>query len=122
MQGGAERHNIGLCTERDAHYLLWRLRTTPATAGIPVIVMTAAPLDEVTEANLRREVCGRPGAVRFLRKSFDTKELSQRCKNIAPSRSTRTHRKSCMRDQNEPPLAVRQPFLSSLTSEGRNRR
>jgi CheY-like chemotaxis protein len=59
----------------DAHYLLWRLRTTPATAGIPVIVMTAAPLDEVTEANLRREVCGRPGAVRFLRKSFDTQEL-----------------------------------------------
>ena len=59
----------------DAHYLLWRLRSTAATAGIPVFVMTATQLDEAAEANLRREVCGRPGAVRFLSKSFDTQEL-----------------------------------------------
>jgi len=47
----------------DANYLLWRLRSTPATAGIPVFVMTADRLDDATEAKLKRDVCGRPGAV-----------------------------------------------------------
>ena len=37
--------------------------------------MTAERLDEATEAKLKRDVCGRPGAVRFFIKSFDTQEL-----------------------------------------------
>ena len=37
--------------------------------------MTADSLDESTEAKLKRDVCGRPGAVRFFIKSFDTQEL-----------------------------------------------
>ena len=56
-------------------YLLSRLRTTPATGNIPVFVLTGRNLDEITERSLMREVCGKPGATRIFRKSFDTDEL-----------------------------------------------
>ncbi len=56
----------------DARYLLWRLRTTPATEGIPVLVTTSRHLDEPTEADLRREVLGRAGAAQLLRKPLNT--------------------------------------------------
>jgi CheY-like chemotaxis protein len=59
----------------DAHYLLWRLRSTPTTENIPVFVMSGRRLDEVVEQNLMREVCGRPGAARIFMKTFDTDEL-----------------------------------------------
>ncbi len=59
----------------DALYLLSRLRTMPATVNIPVFVISGRRLDETTRQNLMREICGRPGAVRIFKKSFDTNEL-----------------------------------------------
>jgi CheY-like chemotaxis protein len=59
----------------DATYLLFRLRSTPATENIPVIVISGRELDEVTRQGLRREICGRPGAAHIFKKSFDTHEL-----------------------------------------------
>ena len=59
----------------DAKYLLFRLRSAAATENIPVIVMSGRALDEVTRQGLRREICGRPGAARIFKKSFDTHEL-----------------------------------------------
>jgi len=59
----------------DAFYLLWRLRTTGTTENIPVFVISARQIDEVSSQNLRREICGRPGATNIFRKSFETEEL-----------------------------------------------
>jgi CheY-like chemotaxis protein len=59
----------------DAKFLLHRLRSTPVTGSIPVVVISGRKLDELTEQNLKREISGRPGAVRVLKKSFDTDEL-----------------------------------------------
>jgi CheY-like chemotaxis protein len=56
-------------------YLLSRLRTTPATENIPVFALTGRNLDEITTHSLTQEVCGKPGAARVFRKSFDTDEL-----------------------------------------------
>jgi CheY-like chemotaxis protein len=56
-------------------YLLSRLRTTPSTENIPVLVLTGRNLDEMTKASLMREVCGKPGAARVFRKPLDTDEL-----------------------------------------------
>jgi CheY-like chemotaxis protein len=59
----------------DAQYLLYRLRATPATADIPVVVISGNKLNELTERMLKREICGRPGALQIFRKSFDTDAL-----------------------------------------------
>ena len=56
-------------------YLLSRLRTTSTTENIPVIVLTERDLDQMTRDSLMREVCGKPGVARILRKSLDTEEL-----------------------------------------------
>jgi CheY-like chemotaxis protein len=56
-------------------YLLSRLRTTPATENIPLFALTGRDLDEITRDNLMLEICGKPGAARVFRKSFDTEEL-----------------------------------------------
>jgi CheY-like chemotaxis protein len=59
----------------DAQYLLTRLRTTTATAKIPVIVLTGRQLSEATAQNLKRQICGHAGATLVLKKSQDTREL-----------------------------------------------
>lgn len=59
----------------DARYLLFRLRRTPTTGNIPVIVISGKPLDEPTQQILKREICGWPGAAHIFKKSFDTQEL-----------------------------------------------
>ena len=59
----------------DAFYLLWRLRTTAMTENIPVFVISGRQIDEVSSQNLRREICGRPGATNIFRKSFETEDL-----------------------------------------------
>jgi CheY-like chemotaxis protein len=59
----------------DAQYLLYRLRSSPATESIPVFVISGRPLSEITQHILRREICGRPGAAQVFKKSFDTDEL-----------------------------------------------
>lgn len=59
----------------DAQYLLCRLRGAQATADIPVIVISGRKLNETDEQNLKREICGWPGASQVIRKSFDTQQL-----------------------------------------------
>ena len=59
----------------DAMYLLYRLRRSPETENVPVIVMSGRSIDEQTQISLRRDMCGQPGAAHIFRKSFDTSEL-----------------------------------------------
>jgi CheY-like chemotaxis protein len=59
----------------DAEYLLSRLRNSPETRGIPVIVQTGRRLNDKIKQRLRQPVCGHPGAARILQKSFDFREL-----------------------------------------------
>jgi CheY-like chemotaxis protein len=59
----------------DAQYLLYRLRSTPATENIPVFVISARKLSDLTQHNLKRAINGHPGALRVFTKSFDTREL-----------------------------------------------
>jgi CheY-like chemotaxis protein len=59
----------------DALYLLTRLRTNAVTGNIPVIVLSGRQLNDVTLQNLRREICGHPGAAQILRKSQDIHAL-----------------------------------------------
>jgi CheY-like chemotaxis protein len=66
----------------DAQYLLTRLRTTAATANIPVIVLSGRRLNGVTEQSLRREICGHPGATQILTKSHDTYALFEALKKF----------------------------------------
>jgi CheY-like chemotaxis protein len=66
----------------DAQYLLARLRTTAATENIPVIVLSGRQLNPVTMQNLRREICGHPGAAQILVKSLDTHVLFEALKNF----------------------------------------
>jgi CheY-like chemotaxis protein len=66
----------------DAQYLLTRLRTTAATARIPVIVLSGRQLGELTVQSLTREICGHPGASEILRKSQDTHTLFEALKKF----------------------------------------
>ncbi|MGH6728345.1 MAG: response regulator [Pseudolabrys sp.] len=59
----------------DAQFLLYRLRSTRATENIPVFVISARKLSELTQQALKREICGRPGALKIFAKCFDTQEL-----------------------------------------------
>ena len=59
----------------DAEYLLTRLRYTPETRNIPVIVQSGRRLNDLIKQRLRQQICGQPGATRILQKSFDTGEL-----------------------------------------------
>jgi CheY-like chemotaxis protein len=59
----------------DARYFLSRLRSTPATANIPFIVLSGTRFDEVTEQNLLQGSFGYAGAAHVFRKSLDTSEL-----------------------------------------------
>lgn len=59
----------------NAEYLLARLRNTPETRSIPVIVQTGRRLDDVTRQRLWRQNSGLPGATRILQKSFNAQEL-----------------------------------------------
>lgn len=59
----------------DAQYLLYRLRSTPATETIPVFVISGRAISEPVAQSLKRAIAGRPGALQVFRKSFDTAEL-----------------------------------------------
>jgi CheY-like chemotaxis protein len=59
----------------DIYYLLTKLRTTPLTEKVPVIVWTRQKLTETDRERLKREVCGHPGAAQILHKSSDAAEL-----------------------------------------------
>jgi CheY-like chemotaxis protein len=58
----------------DAEYLLTRLRNTPETRSIPVIVQTGRRLNELIKQRLQ-QISGQPGATRILQKSADDREL-----------------------------------------------
>ncbi|HXL28963.1 MAG TPA: hypothetical protein VN968_06710 [Bradyrhizobium sp.] len=66
----------------NAQYLLTRLRTTAATANIPVIVLSGQQLNDMTVQSLGREICGHPGATQILRKSQDTYALFETLKKF----------------------------------------
>jgi CheY-like chemotaxis protein len=59
----------------DAEYLLARLRSTPETQNIPVIVQSGRKLSDAIRQRLQREVCGHPGASLILKKSSGAAEL-----------------------------------------------
>jgi hypothetical protein len=59
------------------------LRTTAGTENIPVIVLSGRPLNSVTMQNLRREICGHPGAAQILVKSPDTRVLFEALKQFS---------------------------------------
>jgi CheY-like chemotaxis protein len=59
----------------DAGYLLTRLRSTPETCGIPVIVQSGRSLSNSVRRKLQEDINGHPGAARVLEKSFDGAEL-----------------------------------------------
>jgi CheY-like chemotaxis protein len=59
----------------DAEYLLMRLRSTPETSGIPLIVQTGRRLNEAIKQRLRQPTSGQPGTTRILQKTFDGTEL-----------------------------------------------
>jgi CheY-like chemotaxis protein len=59
----------------NAEYLLERLRSTPQTRSIPLIVQSGRRLSDPIRRRLREPVCGQPGATRILRKSADAHEL-----------------------------------------------
>jgi CheY-like chemotaxis protein len=67
----------------DAQYLLTRLRTTAGTENIPVIVLSGRQLNSVITQNLRREICGHPGAAQILVKSPDTRVLFEALKEFS---------------------------------------
>jgi len=53
----------------DAEYLLARLRSTPETQDIPVVVQSGRQLSDPIKQRLQGEVCGHPGAAAILKKS-----------------------------------------------------
>lgn len=76
---GKERPNVIIADnympDGDALFLLNRLRATPATAAIPVFVISARKLNALEEQALMREIFRRPGALHVFRKSFETDAL-----------------------------------------------
>ena len=59
----------------DAEYLLFRLRSTPETTTIPVIVQSGRRLDDAVRQRLLQPISGQAGATRILTKSPDGREL-----------------------------------------------
>jgi CheY-like chemotaxis protein len=59
----------------DAHYLLRKLRSTAETETISVFVVSGRDVDRTTEAELKRDVFGKPGVAQIFKKSFDTHKL-----------------------------------------------
>jgi CheY-like chemotaxis protein len=66
----------------DARYFLSRLRSNPATAKIPFIVLSGGHFDELTQQSLMQGSSGRAGAAHVFRKSFDTSELFEALQNF----------------------------------------
>jgi CheY-like chemotaxis protein len=59
----------------NGHYLLCRLKSTPATQHIPVVVYTGRPLTVGQQAALQRDLRGRGEAAAFLTKPLDAARL-----------------------------------------------
>jgi CheY-like chemotaxis protein len=74
----------------DARYFLSRLRSNPATANIPFIVLSGGHFDELTEQSLMQGSFGHAGAAHVFRKSFDTSELFEALENFCGFEKNRT--------------------------------
>ena len=61
--------------EGSGRYLLGRIKSTPATAHIPVVVFTATPLTQAQIHPIRRDLLGRGEATEFLSKSLTAEVL-----------------------------------------------
>jgi CheY-like chemotaxis protein len=59
----------------DIHFLLWRLRSTPALQRIPVLAMSGKALDRSTAESLVKGDFARRGVERIFRKPLDIDEL-----------------------------------------------
>jgi CheY-like chemotaxis protein len=59
----------------DINFLLWRLRSTPALARIPVLAMSGKALDKTTAESLVKGDFARRGVERIFRKPLDVDEL-----------------------------------------------
>jgi CheY-like chemotaxis protein len=70
----------------DALYVLCRLRSTPLTQDIPVIVMSGKHLDSATERNLTQKLFGRPGVARVISKSSCIQELISALQRLCPAK------------------------------------
>ena len=70
----------------DAHYLLWRLRSTPETKDIPLFIISGRRLDDLTERRLTQEMCGRPGAAHIFVKSSNTNALFEALQKVCAFR------------------------------------
>jgi CheY-like chemotaxis protein len=66
----------------NAEYLLERLRSSPETSSIPVIVQTAKRLSPLIRERLQRTILGQPGAARIIRKSFEAAELFEALQRV----------------------------------------
>ena len=61
--------------EGDPYYFIAKLRSSPKTDKTPIFVASPRPLDQVTQANLRREILGRPGATHFFGDLWTSQEV-----------------------------------------------
>jgi CheY-like chemotaxis protein len=76
----------------NAQYLLYRLRASPATAAIPVFVISGRKLSALDEQTLRRDISGWPGAQCVLRKSHETDELFEALRKFCSFSKTQAAR------------------------------
>jgi hypothetical protein len=53
--------------DQERHHAAIEVRTTAATANIPVIVLSGRQLNDVTVQSLTREICGHQGIPGYLR-------------------------------------------------------
>lgn len=69
--------------EGSGHYLLSRIKSSPSTQHIPVIVYTGTPLSKGEEFAVQRDLLGRGQAVAFVTKANDQTDLmAEICKHI----------------------------------------
>jgi len=81
----------------DAQYLLCRLRSTPATENIPVIVISGRALGELTEQNLRRKFAADLERLGFSESRSIPTSFSERCSNFVVLTGSRRKTESLMR-------------------------
>ena len=75
----------------DIHFLLWRLRSTPALQRIPVLAMSGKALDRTTAESLVRGDFARRGVERIFKKPLDIDELFAEIKKYCALDYTPAH-------------------------------
>jgi len=70
--------------EGSGHYLLSRIKSSPSTQHIPVIVYTGTPLSKGEEFAVQRDLLGRGQAVAFVTKANDQTDLMAEIRKHIP--------------------------------------